>query len=686
MVNRVVVQPLPESKISRLAGCLVHKWTAKILTIVVATAILYGAPAQAYDFAANAIKVTDSEGHPVVGITCDNLRSMPAEQKDFLKIELPAELADAQIRATLTNPDGSTQDSSGANNVGEVTSEPGVLKYYPPDEFNFDQVPGMNQVTHSSTREVHLNLAATKADGTALTVEPLHIRLARPSVVLVHGINNDSSIWFSKKNGMGNILSQNSFNIVRFDHGKNDLAMARQPATGALFFKGNGPVEYSAALLRDEIEKSLAKSRAAGIATRRVDVVAHSYGGVIVRWYLSTHDNNSTLMSRQWYVNSANIDPPDIKDANLYWLPKAFMEGSLPAQPANYQQTPDIRKVITVACPWRGVPLSNFLNEARGPATSPALDLSRARIARIKSVGWLIRFMSRNGLLTLQTETPAMEVTAVASPWLTHLNRRPFVDDVAYAALAGNDNTYVAGLDAYTALNRVLSAAWFPYLNLERRAQAGPNYSDGLMPIWTAMIPAASRVVFASHDSILWSPEATAFVLQSLSSAALPVGRELNPQWNSPVMFSLPGSTAPGAAMIKTWRFQDGAMSPLPQSDIYTLIGGVGRINPNALKEISSDSYTVTATTLTVKWDTVTESSGTVRIYQQRRDLQSGWSYLLLKQQQRDMSGPTQHHEVVVDGLTPNTTYYYEVESSIPNAPDEDIVRRSRRRRFKTTA
>ncbi|MFE1247790.1 esterase/lipase family protein [Streptomyces sp. NPDC058735] len=88
-------------------------------------------------------------------------------------------------------------------------------------------------------------------------------------VVLVHGtLGNSVDNWL----GLAPYLKVRGYCVFSLDYGQ---------IQGVPFFHGLGPVEKSAAQLRDFVDKVLAATGAA-----ETDIVGHSQGGMMPRWYL----------------------------------------------------------------------------------------------------------------------------------------------------------------------------------------------------------------------------------------------------------------------------------------------------------------------------------------------------------------------------------------------------------------
>ncbi|MFI8220581.1 esterase/lipase family protein [Streptomyces sp. NPDC085932] len=88
-------------------------------------------------------------------------------------------------------------------------------------------------------------------------------------VVLVHGtLGNSVDNWL----GLAPYLKVRGYCVFSLDYGQLE---------GVPFFHGLGPVEKSAAQLRDFVDRVLAATGAA-----ETDLVGHSQGGMMPRWYL----------------------------------------------------------------------------------------------------------------------------------------------------------------------------------------------------------------------------------------------------------------------------------------------------------------------------------------------------------------------------------------------------------------
>lgn len=660
------------------------------------------------------LNLTDANGHAMIGVVCDNLEGLAQAERTYLVV---GNFAGIESYKLLTS-NGKQADAAARNNVGEVRFENGQLRYYPPAEFNYQQAPsreGMS-ITHNAQRSVELEVTGHNHQGQRVEGKA-KILLARPTVVLVHGVNNTPKHWNgTHDNGVGSELRKHGFTVAPLNHGKTAYQELLQQAQnggkepvskdfGRLFFRGNGPVEFAAGRLCETVQEALKKRRDQGFAARRVDIVAHSYGGVISRWYLRSNALHSAAgrveegeetghASRLWYTNS---NYPGGKD--LYDLPQSFLDGSpfksglSAADQCPIDHTRSVRKLITIASPWRGVPVANLVNETQGPVDKAppdapeAVSLRRKRIG-LKRLGWYI-----NNAIPVPVRVPAMEVLAVNSRWLAQLNAQPFVDGIAYGAIAGNDNAYQMGIDLNTALDRILSPSWFAYFGLEHRPRSQINYSDGLVPVWSAVIGQESPVIPATHNKILWHPEAKRYVLEALSRSNLTRGATLNESWLEGWKFSMPLAKASkqkansAKVKLKTWHFKTGHMAPGDRDAVYAprlTLGAqseVARISQQALRELRvvTVRYLGQAPlrdgeerdrqhSVSIAWTTTVPTLRPRVIFHGETAREVEFITPTLKP-----SEPQTRHEILVRGLHLHTPYKFTVQSEIENPPDRPL-------------
>ena len=555
------------------------------------------------------VHLNDDQGNEVVGIVCDNLSGMDdnSTAKDKLAISLDFPTV-TDLTATVTAAGPNTNDTGSVKTLSD-----GKTYYIPPDEYNENQVPQdvTKDITKSATRTVTLTLHLTSEGRQYVIVKP--IILARTPVVLVHGINNDPTAW--------NPFISNITGMDNYGNEHNDAAGApiavipfvavnhSDPTTfiGGLS-NGNGPAELGAILLSERIQKMVASVHTGTsitdhdengyslnifnneqhsfdgylnlpLAIKRVDVVAWSYGGVITRWYLNTDKPADTTA---WYQR------PFLYIRNLKGTIYTYTKGSV--SNAIYQH--NVRKVITLGSMWRGVPLVNFLNEdtfAEDSILNNGINFHTA-----PNMTRLVDAVRE----AIKTNVPSLEAMAINSPWQSQMiyddpfqNKigppfpRPFDPDIAYGSVAGDDNAYLFGFgDLNILTDQIQRPSWFPYLGLEYIKGVTGAYSDGLVPLWSAAIPnpnnehKAHIIVHSPHNGFADSKETREYVSLALNSTALPKGDLLNNAWQSPI-----GSHLSSFDGTKSWTFSPNEMAPDPESVLYSQVGGIGRLNSQAL-------------------------------------------------------------------------------------------------------
>lgn len=167
------------------------------------------------------------DGAPAFGVVCDNLAGVDYAQSSYLTVEMPEF---SKIESTkLTNADGPQADNDGQNNIGRIEVAGQELRYFPPQEFNEKQNVGNDgPVTQQRERIVLLTVRGKDRNGADL-MGRVAIRLARPTVVLVHGINSSPATWIHGGQGLQPALESRGFDVVALDYGAS--------AQGARFAK-----------------------------------------------------------------------------------------------------------------------------------------------------------------------------------------------------------------------------------------------------------------------------------------------------------------------------------------------------------------------------------------------------------------------------------------------------------------
>ncbi len=242
------------------------------------------------------------------------------------------------------------------------------------------------------------------------------------------------------------------------------------------------------------------------IAHQKSIIIAHSYGGLLSRWYLE------------------QAEDPEHPGQRLF------------------DNRRDVMRLITLGTPHKGAPITNIITEALKGGL-----LGQSKVAELK--GYFIFKNFQEVIALFQDPTPiiealfgrtytydpatgkpypAIEVMTIGSQILEQLNSNAFHDDVSYAAVAGTDNSY----DLYKILRPIsyrpgteIEYSWFPWLN---QAIPGPDDNDAVVPTWSAAlgVPAFNAYVEADHSNLPSAPWTYEFVSQWIS------GRDANGQPN----------------------------------------------------------------------------------------------------------------------------------------------------------
>lgn len=760
--------------------------TGLILSIICGMSLtgnIVSAPEARAAFDSQILQMTDTAHTPVIGIVCDNSQDMPQSQRSRLLLSLPADLSNHPLTFALSEEDAVSKpapkertastltqkqsDNSDQQklptrsrrkpnkktdqeaNVGAIVQDGNHLIYTPPDEFNRNSLPQhLQDITKTTRRIIHLTVRRRDPDGSTPVMAEQAIVLARPPVIMVHGINTSprNADW-AGRNTLAAILPKYGMTPVLLDHGRNDFNHRDPRRFPALDFAGNGPVERAAQQLAETVAQTIRDVHdREHLAIRRVDLIGHSYGGLICRWYLHgfRHDPH-TVASVKWYVRSLNSSAQQ----GIYHIdPDWYRQQLAVKQPKDDAANTDIsdipvRKCVILASMWRGTPLCNYVNElhtSNPVSDNPASGQGGLRLADAPLLSSTVgKILDGPFSLILPTRVPAVEVMAVNSPWLDALNNyqengqcKPFAEDVSYGCIAG-DNEYSLELpgisfNTYELLRFLQLPSWFPYLALEHHQGTINNYTDGLIPLWSALIVNQddvigrhpSLIVHANHLTVLTDFRAREYVLCALNNSAwLPTGRMLNARWgqaitsrdlisesnsdalrNSPILTALEASLQTSLQETlhqnhenhaqepsrKTWFFRPGQMAPDIQNALYPRIAGLGRINPLALREIRDvEIGSITKQSAEVAWHTAAPLDGHVCVTAlhsidfvryENVEIHCGIEPL--------GHIVTQSHRFRLSGLQPDTTYHIIVTSEALDETDDTVAVRSAELWFRT--
>lgn len=549
------------------------------------------------------IKLMDwSRVREVKGIVCDNNIQTPASDQNRLNVTLPSKYISSTMYATV-KPNSSRNLPS--ESLGRFVNEDGVPTYYPPIEFNTDQTG--RQLDLEPLRSVVLEVTVMGGDGKQYRGRRT-ILLARPPMLLVHGINSSATAWTP-----GRQRDSESFTrrysaraktpFITIDHSKwmfgrgfVETAAQHLSSMTALTIKlinEGKPLFYDFAVHNKaedsdpfrfdqaggyENRQYVHYAKAAGpLSCRRVDLIGHSYGGLICRWAMhgKASDPFSGSDTFSWYYN-----PRDSHD----YVPFTRPIGN------------SVRKFITLGSMWRGVPLCNFINSFLAPLPGE-YDLGQATTG----LPWTsVSEIVRHPLLPLQDERfPTWQVMAVDSKWLRHLNGLDsedglpkLTDAIGYGSVAGVDSQVDIPLGSFGFVNAdnqgmysLLDCGIFPYFPLESVPGAvdRPDNNDNTVPLWSAALPGTfgrSYIhVDANHSELVTHPDTIQYVTRMANSQSLPTGSTLRALWYNErsQVASFPNG--------RRWQFGRRSMAPQPWDRVYQLVkedpafpNGVARI------------------------------------------------------------------------------------------------------------
>ena len=607
----------------------------------------------------------DEKDNAVVGVVCDG--NGDAAKASTITFKLTGDWSSAKVFGSVKDPGGNSR-YEGVDYVGSIVGDTGLAKFIPPQEFNVDQSPeNFNEVTKAATRKVRVTLYAT-LNGETVRFPAKEITLARPPVVLIHGINTGPDGWDPLIEAYGSWVP-----FTRVNHFDK--------------MNGNAYVEYGALRLRDktrriteEIPKGTFDGFQAGftkfdglqLACKRADVLGWSYGGVVARWYLSSNYGNPNWKgygSFEWYERPLRENYDDVERA---------VRSS--TDPLKYLG--NIRKLVTFGSMWRGVPLCNYLNEARGlgGVSSPDLgsslltDFAKAYCDPDKDLRDFVLYNDAP-----DKDVPSTEVMAVDSPWLWQLiygtptkvasppAPKPFITGVSYATVGGVDQNYEAGPfgiplpagDQHLSFSRLEIRPMFSYTALETRRgllTASKGFNDGIVPIWSSTVPGNSaHLVECDHSDYPKNDDARQYAMRMFSDCRTKLGPDLNAAWQFDGGYVESMARSEGGRF--RWTFSPNSMAPAPQRDIYDQVKGAGRIRTEYVDEVRDLVGIKKGLDLQVTWTTKLQTGRHEIVY---GNSVLGWA----KANLTDPNGAKNTHSFTLSGvLLPLTNYRVRIVS-----------------------
>jgi len=146
----------------------------------------------------------------------------------------------------------------------------------PSGDISFTYLPPQYTSNQTDNKEKFISeeiiITYTLEDGTTKEIKE-SIQVYKPPVVLVHGFTGDKTTWQE----LDTVLQARGFDTVREEYYYNDATGQSIPA------QAHG--------LSRHIKDKIAEYHSLNIKINKVDVVAHSMGGLISRYYISKLDN-----------------------------------------------------------------------------------------------------------------------------------------------------------------------------------------------------------------------------------------------------------------------------------------------------------------------------------------------------------------------------------------------------------
>ena len=294
--------------------------------------------------------------------------------------------ADPGLKGVQTAIGGSWE----SNSTGQPLEVLGSQFYEPPAEF----IPA-GQTNNHFYRQisvgVSLNYSNTNLPALYAGAKPGSLMLTRPPVVFVHGINSDPYSAWEGSGGMAQTLQNQGYIITAFsfadhsgasnDYGSGPLTTDWQSVQNAVEATIEdfryGLVNYS--IYNPDIPSSLgtpaldSTGLAYGtlIAVQKVDVVAHSYGGLLTRWYM------------EQAANSSGVAGSEFKDYR------------------------DIRTLIELGTPNLGSPLANMVDAIYSNTTIGSAQIDSGLVVFFHDIPFLspptnmlgfLQYLQKNGV------------------------------------------------------------------------------------------------------------------------------------------------------------------------------------------------------------------------------------------------------------------------------------------------
>jgi pimeloyl-ACP methyl ester carboxylesterase len=217
-----------------------------------------------------------TQGQPVSGPAADGATRV------LLRASLPAagnvtfSLGGVTAYGSLSGLDGAGPGNATFTTAAQLV--PALGSYY---AFALYQAPdGLPAGSATAAGGVPFTVSATTDTAGASQPAPLSLFLFQPPVVLLHGLWSDGSTWDKfplNANGEFNWISAPSY-----------------PSASGL--------AANAQIIRIRLQDAVGMARSQGVAACRADVIGHSMGGVLGRYWASASNASAYEGPRNWYA------------------------------------------------------------------------------------------------------------------------------------------------------------------------------------------------------------------------------------------------------------------------------------------------------------------------------------------------------------------------------------------------
>ncbi len=238
-------------------------------------------------------------GIPYDGLAADGIGSIRIEISGItgsrIKFNIPYGLGNLKYVGGIKAPNEPNIDQ-----YINVTNGSATVFYHPPKYIDAAELKNNLDLNGRQVYYATVPIIFNYEDSQGSKETKSIIKIFRPKVVLVHGFTGDASTWA--------LLAQR-LNSTRFDNmSENYYALNDNPG----IFKQQDVFAQSRKLSED-ISKSKMEYLQVGIKMLKVDVVSHSMGGLIARYYVNGYNAYSNDVRKLFMVGTPNHGIGNIK-------------------------------------------------------------------------------------------------------------------------------------------------------------------------------------------------------------------------------------------------------------------------------------------------------------------------------------------------------------------------------------